>query len=41
MLSERRYVSTLLIDKMLLCHGGVNKHGYGLADMLCVDMETR
>jgi len=41
LLSERRYITTLLIDRNLLCHGGINKHGYGLADMLSIDMETK
>ena len=34
MLSERRYVTTLLIGQHLLSLGGVNKHGFGLQDFL-------
>ena len=41
LLSERRYVATLLLGKHLLSLGGVNKHGYGLQDLLCIDMETK
>ena len=41
LLSERRYMTTLLIGQKFLCLGGVNKQGYGLKDLLCIDMESR
>ena len=31
----------LLLGKDLLCLGGINKHGYGLQDLLCIDMNTK
>ena len=40
-LTERRYVTTLLIGKHFLCLGGINKQGYGLKDFICIDMETK
>ena len=41
LLSERRYITTLLLGKNLLCLGGINKHGYGLKDVICIDMDTK
>ena len=41
MLSERRYVTTLLLGKHLISLGGINKHGFGLKDVIYIDMETK
>lgn len=41
LLSERRCSSTLIVGNQLLCLGGINKHGYCLKDLLCIDMETK
>ena len=41
LLTERRYVTTLLVDRQMLCLGGINKHGYGLSDLLSINLETR
>ena len=41
LLTERRYVSTLLVGEKLLCLGGINKHGYGLSDLICINMITK
>ena len=40
LLSPRRYITMLLLGKDLLCLGGINKHGYGLNQLLCIDMNT-
>ena len=40
-MTERRCVTTILIDKHVLSMGGINKHGYNINQMVCIDMETR
>ena len=41
LLAERRYMTTLLVGQKFLCLGGINKQGYALREMLCIDMETK
>ena len=41
LITERRYMTTLLVDKKFLSLGGVNKQGYALKELICVDMETK
>jgi len=41
LLAERRQLCTLLVETKLLCLGGINKHGYALKGVVCIDLETR
>jgi len=34
-------MATLLIGKKFICLGGVNKQGYGLNEILSIDIETK
>ena len=40
MLLPRRYVTMLLLGSDLLCLGGINRQGYNLKQLLCIDMNT-
>ena len=40
LLVPRRYVTSLLVGKDLLCLGGINRQGYNLKELLCIDMNT-
>ena len=41
LLAERRYMATLLLGKKFICLGGVSKQGYGLNEILSIDIETK
>ena len=41
LLTERRCVTTCIVDKHLLSLGGINKHGYNINEIICIDMETK
>ena len=41
LLTERRSVTTLLVDRHLLSLGGINKHGYNIDEMLSIDLESK
>lgn len=40
-LHTRRQMTSLLIDKHMLCLGGLNTHGFGLEDFLSINLETK
>ena len=40
LLIPRRYPTMLCVGKDLLCLGGINRQGYNLKELLCIDMNT-